>query len=777
MVEILIDGKALVLPEGVTANMQLRPGFIDTDISEPFSLPFNFPRAGNEHIIGHLNRADLAEHVVEFERAEMRNSGVVVHKGKVTILDALPDSYSASFSDNGLASSANRTNLRDIDHGAPVPLPSGLRAHAADVNNTAWPEADYCFPMMHCPDLMPDNPQWNQTASEWDTDTAYEVGRRVLYASPATLMREQVYRCIAATSAGTAPTNTSYWEPYSSAILNRWDIDNNEFPANGPVTQWDPDTGIDDPAAPTLGHNFYAMAAMPYWKYVLKRVAAHWGLRCEGSFMDDPAFNRVVLYSNHLLDKEPWTDFWRAEQTQVISTAGSPNEAIVPLHDDSTNGNTDPGNQWDTGTMQWTCPAAGWFFFRISVGSRANIGTTPDKQYGLRVSLMKSGGPPTEVTYDLVQPYARGERHTVILFHEFDSGDVGSVYFFKVAVSDPAWTQPVALTNYVVQGTRANAASLVNTFADHIDRNHIVPDISIAEFLTATRDRFGVHIALDVLNGVLRVDNATTAMDAPPIDMTARVRGDMRLEYTGENRSGISFSERGDLEYADLSGYETGTFIAEEASIPAPTNPGHYVVVSSTRRVYTTKLLYGWSPVWVPLGHYRGEVETGPGPDRVTVLPAFSLPALEIVRYQDNAFLVPSASGKGNSAWWATNYSKTALLAFIYHGMTDNGNGALYPFASPYRCGPTGEDLNTLDLSWEDNNSPYARNWSRVERAFTNPVRVRVSVAIDHALLLQHFERRIWQIENQLYLPVNVPVVHRNGPLMAIDCELIRWTP
>lgn len=680
MVELRINGKAVVLQRGAQVEIEHLSTLLSEGIEDSFSLPFTVPIDGNEQVLGHAAHIALKDRPTKWEHVELWAHGVLRHPGTLHLENVLETELEVSLSVEGFVSELGDKRLRELDMGTE----SFAEAvdHAEAVNAVTWPEAPYCFPMYRCIDLYDRdlNPDWYPNASQWAVDQAYTVDDIVEYESGAPVRRKWIYQCIQAHTASgliTPDDDPSYWQRLSNGTVNLWNFIHSYFPENSSA-------------------NYWTLVPWPYLKEVVKRTLAALGYQATGDWMDDERYHRVVLAGNTTLDDETKDRYFHVANANEDTYSGTgPDDFLLVADDESTVPYEDAGGVWSGNA--WTCPQAGFFTFRIK------LKCTTSRYTDLLVTLGEltpSWVFLTNVFGTTGAPAAEHE-HSIVFSYSFGAGDVGKEFAFCVQPPSAVTVdQDVIVQTFIVQSWVLSDGQ-VNGFQRYVDFARHVPDMTVAEFLLEVRDLFGLRLKPNSMDGTVRLDYRIGALQRQR-DISTLLRSTARIEPSSA-QSGVRLSfANANEETPELAGLYPTQQVDSAADLTSPTGPRQYATVANERRIYLSQFL----PIgiggfyWYPDGT-RLEEAGAPAGEGVRRIDLNARPVrMGYQVNQANVFLVPVLEGKGESAFFRQAGDDIGMQLAIYHGLVDNGAGAMYPFASPYDLDQEGDSIAdvTLDL-------------------------------------------------------------------------------
>lgn len=677
MVELRINGKAVHLQRGVQVEIEHLSTLLSEGIEDSFSLPFTIPIAGNEQVLGHAAHIALQERPTKWEHVELWAHGVLRHPGTLHLEHVLETELEVSLSVEGFVSALGEQRLRDLDMGTETF--AKLVDHAEAVNALSWPAAPYCFPMYRCPDLYDRelNPDWYPSAGQWNVDQAYAVDDIVEYESGAPVRRKWLYQCIQAhTATGliTPDDDPSYWQRLSNGTVNLWNYIHSYFPENSTA-------------------NYWTMVPWPYLKEVVKRSLAAIGYTAIGDWMDDARYHRVVLAGNTTLDDETKDRYLHVANANEDTYSGTTaDDFLLVADDESTVPYEDIGNLWSGNA--WTCPQAGLFTFRIK------LKCTTSRYTDLLVTLGELTPSWSFVTnvFGTTGAPNTAHEHTIVFAWSFSAGDVGKEFAFCVQPPSAVTVdQAVIVQQFIVQSWVLTAGQ-VNGFQRYVDFARHVPDMTVAEFLLEVRDLFCLRLKPSATDNTVRLDYRVSALQRQR-DITPLLRSVPTIEPTSA-QTGIRLSYgNANEDTPELAGLYLTQQVDSAADLTSPTGPRQYAIVGNERRIYLSQFL----PIgiggfyWYPSGTRLDEA--GDAGDGVRRIDLNARPVrMDYQVNQANTFLVPVLEGKGESAFFRQAGDDIGLQLAIYHGLVDNGAGAMYPFASPYDLDQVGDSIADVNL-------------------------------------------------------------------------------
>lgn len=766
--ELRVNGKALALYADTEAQIEHVNNMLQDGLEDDHSLPFDLPAAGNEVALNHAHRLDSTDVELVLENAELWHDGVRLAIGKLEIAGSTvhvmsdgggEEAYRTTFVSQGLLSRVKGVHMRDLTQGDLVHA-ADLVAHAIARNDESWPVATHCFPMHLNPGLYgSSNPKWYPDAPDWDNTTAYVVNDLVTYWSSAGgagyWKRPIRYQCITNNTNRPPATNPSDWRETAYGIVNHWDHATPTFYVNDGVAEW------------------YTMVPFFYLKHYVKETLAHYGLTPRGEWWEDTRYDRRAVYSNQTLDSDTRTSYFRASQINPMVPIGNtvPGDHRLPGEDDSTAPNEDTAGVWEVSTSIWTCPSTGSFRFRCHFKEPVRVygETIAVRLYNVTTATYVSGQTRL-LAYNIPWP-------TVFNFSlNAGAGEVGQEY---ILVAYKLGGQSIEVEDAWIDGWKIEDHPYPSNDVLIDPREH-APDMMVDEFLLDLKDSYGLDLRVDMAMGTCWLNYAETELRKAPEEATHRVAGLIEKDHTVRTQ-GMRFAW--DVETGaevDLTRLVAEEEVDTSADVSVAYSTGLYLVIKNSRMLLLSEYDEDLAAyVWKLAGHLLDEVVVGDALDARTITPQLQPMMMGVVDSNGEEFLVPVIDEMGNSKFYRTGKNAPSLRVVDFHGMVENENAVVYPFASPWGRSPAdGSRLQNVDMNWSDDYSAYTLHNEVLANTLVNGESLRGSLHLDHPWLLTRSWARRLHIGNQQMLVLRMPVTYgQQQRLYADGCELLRIKP
>ncbi len=754
MISFLLNGVPLVLMPQTQADLDLTGIIESLEMRDDFALPLEVPVEGNEATLGHVHNLALRQRVIILTGASLRRNGVHKHAGVFYVEGSSPTVVRLTFTVDGVLGAMKEDKLADLDLGEPIRF-ADLRAHAETANTLNWPATPYAFPTFLNEELYgSENPSWFPSIDAFQNGVTYSINDRVTYPSGSPVRRTRKYASLG-TYSGDPINFPSHWQEISFGIVNRWDPVAQEFYEN------------------TTSASYYAMVPCFYLKELLTRAMAAHGYTVEGTFMENPFYDKTILFNNTALDGESRSYYFRVEQNVDTVTTGTANvDHPIPAQDETTPPNEDTGTVWNNTTWRWTVPAAGNYHFRVRVNKTSTYSDT------LTVAMVDSA---TDLDFLSINvPGGASNHHDKFVdFNvQFDVPDIGNEYYFSpFGPFDGIVGASVTLSGCWIEGWKAGA-NAVNGFSNYIDPADHVPDLTAAEFLLEVATTFCLRIRPDSVRKVIRLDQVvdSLATTVPALDITAQVRSVIELEHVNRP-TGITLAFDSDATDLGLEKRWLQGWYDTEEDLVAPVVPSAYAIVRNTRQVF----LCGAESsgyYWYPSGWHIPEVLTGAERDSETITSNISPVVMERVFVDTDEYLVPQINEAGNSRFFRLGGNAPKLRMATFHGLVTATTGSDYPFASPLCMEPDGTPIGdiVLDFSDADNPNLLTEQWEAWINARLHGEELVCDIEVSDALLNERAYEEPLIIKHQRCLLLTMPITYttENVPVIAQGTRLLK---
>lgn len=704
MVELRINGKAVVLRPGTEASLEL-PGFAaDFAIEDGFSLPFEIPVSGNEALLNHIEQLARTQRELRMGPAELLYNGVPRHWGwlyfeQVVASNDPGATVAVSFTEDGLVRGLSELNMQEVDYGPTIyvtdtadDLPDYARDANADPDNYPM-----CFPSFYNPDVYGGkNKAFDPSTSEWNSTQSYAVDDLVTVEAGNSIRRTRTFQCLVAHTNQNPITAGSYWREVRFGVVNRWSggILGGDFLVN------DASTG-----------NVYAMCPWFYLKWIVAKLFAHLGYQAAGDFMDDPAVSRLCLANNSLLDSASLEAFFAAQQTTPTTINSS--VATLACNDDTTPPYTDPDLLWNPASFRFTCDAAGARVFRVRVVAEFDV----DTSLILKFVRASTDTVLSQTSNGLPGIYNQRKKwdYTISITYTFGGGDVGQDFYIQVSGEYNVPSQ-VSINYAVLSSWRYGASNYINTYSTRIHPERHMPDMNAGDFISEFFAAFNIqHLVEKNSNRILlNYRNQRIQRTAAQPDLTHRLLGPVRIENVQNAPSVVLRYDVDDLgDQPDLTGMDfVGSHDREEAVFP-PSAPGQWTYIANTRRLLVSRVA-NTSVFWYPVGYHLPDREVpGEGEGRIELTLKMAPVMMEWLTMDGEAYVLPWISGQGSSPYYGTEGRMNSLRIALFAGLHPGYSGGQAPLATPWGLTAFSDDSGTLNLDLTAETGGYEAFWAR----------------------------------------------------------------
>lgn len=308
--------------------------------------------------------------------------------------------------------------------------------------------------------------------------------------------------------------------PDFAGIINRHDITNDTLLRNTTV-------------------NSDCLVAMPYVKYVLKKVAEDAGLQVEGDFWTDTKQDRAYLFNNYALDGGDRPSFIRAS---LLADLAIYDNDLFRMTDDSTVPNSDVSNLYTIGTGEFECLSTG--FHRLN--AHVKVDTAAAGPFNINMDVYKNSFSTFLGTFlaGTIQFSGPNEIDIVPIIVYGNAGDKITYQISMLPQSGSPlinWTLRAG-TYCTFQNTQEAALTDYSVFLNI--RNHVPQTWLVRDFLRELKNTFFLKYEIDESRNVLHVDYCKNLLTATPeyVPREKEIRGhDSQLNTSIVKSYGFEF--------------------------------------------------------------------------------------------------------------------------------------------------------------------------------------------------------------------------------------------
>ncbi len=623
-------GQFLDLDPGFKLTIDvLNPAYDDDLTGGDHSFPIDFPAGGKNDILLNMP-AGISVTRKEF-RFDVRvwMAGNIWRRAKL-VIDRPGTSRHGGYLLTGLRAWDLDMKLYDVPMGGERVFGTtsdDIRDHATSVWTQHWPDVDYNFPTIRCESFYGDaNPDWKY-------------------------------------------------------FINRFDRTNAEYFIN---------------AAGTFP-NKDCLVPCPYYAAVMKYVIESQGYTADTSYgwFNDGTARKLVMPNNVPLDRR-FSVTTRAsmsyagpitlilDQTDFDGT----NNPRIPLNDDSTAPNQDPGSEFNTTTWKWAVPVANKYYrMKFKVRFRV-VSKSPSSNYVLKeltCGLGVLGGS----TYDIKTVRESGQGIQIGQWYEVSSS---RIKFLTTAAEEISlfWTAKSGCDCEVEISEAWASFELLDTADINVYRNTInlqdhVPDKTVGDFLKDFRDFFQVQFLIDDVRKVVKIArrDINLSTDAMVLDDFAGTAHDSELIEDQPRSIGFSWPSEDSMTQDNFKTQPDGTDLGEvfkDTDLPSPSYVGQSILVTTTGQRWIVGLDNLGALEWQ---HYSDEFyDRELNPDGTFDIKVNITPL--VMRYYDTPetgeIICPKMEMQARSPDFGLNGDRMTSLRII--NMVGDDDGTTYPLAT-----------------------------------------------------------------------------------------------
>lgn len=485
--------------------------------------------------------------------------------------------------------------------------------------------------------------------------------------------------------------------PYYLYFLNTYDAAGAAYKKNVVVTT--------ESAA-----NKYTLAPQPYLQYILKQLFSAAGFILKGDFIDDAQMQKLLVYSNYSLDKKTSVTH---HSKAILGTGYTDDSGLIIFDNDSTGDGTDPDNDYDTTTGEYTIPEAGYYSVRAVIDitqilPRANDLATDKIDYTL--TFKRNGvahGTYSSFVYWNV-PFTIDKTFTGF----FPGTDIGAILTIEFSVTrTPLFGGTTPLTVNLLPDTTyfdvtILSQSELNKFSNDINIANHVPDMLATDFVLSIFEILLIKMKPLKGTNIIELNYADEIINNPAYNnLTPIARPNPSIEKEKPEGNTYNF----DFPTSDFyvknnfiaqTGLEELTAVDKYSDLPAA-KPNTFIRIKNVNHIYKTFFnegtgLYDWQ--YASDNYYEFIKPDGANEVKPSLSPVIMREQLML---SVNG-LYPAFGEEGSSLAFANGYRpQSNLRLMFYHGMRPNASSNNYPYASATRYDYQGNEVGAYNLQWD----------------------------------------------------------------------------
>lgn len=495
-------------------------------------------------------------------------------------------------------------------------------------------------------------------------------------------------------------TQSGNWQAYPFAFVpfaapNFYNGNNPNW--GGVVNRVDPTTGNIWPI-PALGfYNKYTYVPWLFLFYVLYRIFKAENLTIQGSFWTDPEMSKLLLVNNKSLDERTKSKdaFMMMNGTQQFTTTGQKLKfKVAPGMYDSLGG-YNPSN--DTFTFK----AIGDYVITVELIYRAHVdtGTQPSVAHGGSFSIKYDGtdignseGLSTEKeTTKLFSTFVGYSQKRRVVFDArvtIGSGDIGKsfvLYYNKGTgnlqsntildvyngVNIDGATYDTLLTVRCENNPQVQPSKTIK-FGEHVG------DFTVAGFLSELK-KIGLTYDFDYTKGTVTIDkNDSRVTSSNILELTDKSAEDIELSFENSGK-GLTLAYEFPAEENAKPNIAKDKVLGEfedPAYFASPRKDGDYIISSSTRELYKSRVDATYGMMWEKAGYWYPDFVYGKGETSVVCKLApvqMCIADNEGGSSNQNKALMPYIAGVGTSPIYGVGVNDFALRLVFWRGLNNDG--------------------------------------------------------------------------------------------------------
>ena len=654
---IKIGNKSLVMDPTTKLRFEINSPLFDSEaIQGSYICPFDLPVLGN-------NIFENAE-FIEVNRIYRKYDcivfldGLPVYTGELLLNISNPKKYRCSVVLTGIDINFPDRKLNELDYGADINIggtphdPNNVISVAEFYNSDS--ESDFVFPVIHCHDM------YGSSDDDADSPANADYGKAI-------------------TNGG---ENTG-------KFINNWNAHDQCFQLNAIRAE----DGV------TSRDNTFVLVPQFKLAYVVKKIFDSLGYTCIGDFFSD-VFISKLLFLNYFAIDEKMKKYYVStygDYQQSIANSGRI-EFGYGIADEQ-----DEDDCFNFTLSEYTIKTVG--YVNVNCIFDAELTTYhPSTLFTIEVHLCDSfsdvviytnSGTPISNTYntfgiyDSYRFYSTDINKRIYILLTYYAGGVFNVHNAKLVIANASYQN-------------------LNVYANKIHiANHVTAN-TVAVVLNAIKKNFGLAMWFDQEKKEVEISFTKDVIDSYHfVDITKMVVKNS-MEITSIDAPGYWLTQKSDSEINDITLYKNlGSFV-KLTDLPLPDKLNVIAEVLEEGCFYMYKKSEtDFSLSWVRYGTSVREVKKGIINDKSTTNNTVALDVVVMTNIVSKDRLLPESNQLGTSAFFETGVNDTDMQILIWHGLVNDKNDRLYPFASSLKYDIAGNVISDIEMRLDGESGIY----------------------------------------------------------------------
>jgi hypothetical protein len=769
------NGDKLDVAKDIQVDMEFNNPCFPADgatIPGSFSMPIVLPGTKHNHkSLQYLHRLDVSGKVYDYDNVSVLFRNNKILQGKLVFSKLSQLRYEGNLVVNGFPLDIFGKSLREINYGNDVNIGAG---NPLQVVGTVAATHDYkYYGATRVMDITPYN----------GTDQRPLMFQFPMHSNPSFYADEG---------------STDSPNPQYCGFVNLYD--------NGPAT-----TPINmlGPEGEGPNYNKHVLVPWLYVSFILERIFASIGYTLNGSFINDYALKKLLLYNNYALDKT-YGDGYAYVHASTAGPVQFPIEnnviptdpfSRIPFFRDYLDEDTDVNNRWSNIGHIYTPSIEDDYQIILDIQFLLD-GPVTTANWFIEINIMNG----TTVLFNELLVLAPGDVHQYEYLKDLTcylaAVTPGDYFFAEIRVSNT----DLPIADFYVEGSfivKPTYAPVWNQYNPTIKLVNHVPDMKVDDFISNLCKLWNLRIVPDVANKSvslefaelifgLRVNSVNGAKsyfsnvkdytakaqaiyDAEPPRLKRRL---FQFDWSNEPLADGNFKKLPDgstlFKYGSYAVYIGVPMIVH--------NIGDFVYIENQNRYYTVALDESTSQkilVHYSDGHFPFTLGTGE-----TIEHTVSITPVLMGDFTNYGILLPRFNERGSS----TEFDDTGINEFgaklaFWDGLRHYGAGIFFPLCTSIGKGPTGVGslftgysicFGDIPYSVVPINSINSTYWSMWEDFEQNTELVYRNILFDINDVADFNFAKMWRIDHIDYIAKRVKAPFTDDGILMSECELYR---
>lgn len=607
-----------------------------------YSLPFDLPYKGNARAFDFIHHALRKFRQRVWPGFRLLYKGTEVAAATIDINSVNNDTINASLRLNFSSMKCINTKLSYFDYGPDVDMGADIFATLNATANEVYPTVKFNFPPIY-------NPSFYGEGSEC-VNTDYQG-----------VMND--------VDAGYAS-----WSYFDNLSTNRNTI------------------------VPQIFLHHILKCGFAYDGYILDETVG---------FMANPTHQQILVYNNRAIDKLEYV----SPQGMKASATNSPiwtkisGEHTILWNNDSTNGNYDALNAYDTATGHYTIAATGTHTIVVNLKTAILKNTNPSSTDRIIATLYFNGTILAQEDLSF-----NGVPNPIVSFSQTFTavaGDIGSDLYVNLQYMNSASNVPyLKLLGTSYWSINDFAAGTKNVFKRFWNMADHVPDITFGHLLNEIKKAFCLSYKFDHKNKKVKILYFDDLLAQAPVNVQNESLQGHQIKFDPSNIYKIlnyDFGNNDQYSSNSAKNYQQGKSMGESytvAGLPAvPT--GNYIYIPHLHQIWVSVLVGGvntWTyfseAYYDFIANPEGSVE-----NRAACGPLFTKYTTLLRGAINYEIIYPCINQKGSSDEFGLADNPYDLRIMLWHGVSNNFSTQVMPMATCTNINKSGVRLG-YGLHW-----------------------------------------------------------------------------